>query len=53
MQSSKSYQNTIIILDEQARQKSVIDFIDSIRAALQKILLKETNRAGELKYLEY
>jgi hypothetical protein len=49
MQSSKSYQNTIIILDEQARQKSVIDFIDSHQGCTAEDIVKGNKQSGRVK----
>jgi len=49
MQSSESYQNTIVILDEQAREKSVINFIDSHQGCTAEDIVKGNKQSGRVK----
>jgi hypothetical protein len=49
MQSSESYQNTVVILDEQTRQRSVIDFIDSHQGCTAEDIVKGNKQSGRVK----
>lgn len=49
MQSSESYQNTIVILDEQAREKAIINFIDSHQGCTAEDIVKGNEQSGRVK----
>jgi hypothetical protein len=49
MLSSESYQNTIVMLDEQERQKSVIEFISSHQGCTAENVVKENKFSGRVK----
>src|SRR5918995_5007651 len=49
MQPSESYQNSIVILDEQAREKFIINYIDSHQGCTAEDIVKENKQSGRVK----
>jgi hypothetical protein len=49
MQSSESYQNTVVILDEQTRQRSIIDFISSHQGCTAEDVVGGNKQSGRVK----
>jgi hypothetical protein len=49
MQSTESYQNTVVILDEQTRQRSIIDFISSHQGCTAEDVVEGDKQSGRVK----
>jgi hypothetical protein len=49
MQSSESYQDTVVVLNEQKRQRSIIDFISSHQGCRAEDIVEGNKQSGRVK----